>query len=320
MAAHVTEYQGHFRTCRGCGALNHAAIPADLKGHSIGPRLAATPAYLTGSHRVGKRGLEEITEDVFDVPLSLGTVANPEQEMSAALTSAHVEALQAVREADVKNVDETSWKLAGKLCWLRLAATSTIAAFLIHAHRVWDALTALLGEEVKGFVCSDRWSAYGRLSPWRRQVCWAHLKRDFQELMDRGGPAAQLGEVELQRVAGRIRRGVAPSWRASTGARYHARAGSTRIRSCSGGSARTRHDLSVCSRPVSPKVLPERPWRTVFCENLLESLPAVWRFVVSEGSSRRTTTPSVFCAVVCCGGRTRSAATARAAAASWNGC
>src|SRR5262245_8772465 len=66
MAAVVTEYQGHYRSCSCCGQLNHAAIPQHLKAHSIGPRLTATLAYLAGSHRVSKRGLEEITFDVFD--------------------------------------------------------------------------------------------------------------------------------------------------------------------------------------------------------------------------------------------------------------
>ena len=64
-------------------------------------------------------------------------------------------------------------------------------------------MAALLGENVQGLVCSDRWSAYGRLSPFCRQVCWAHLKRDFQKLVDRGGPAARLGK-KLQRVAEQV--------------------------------------------------------------------------------------------------------------------
>ena len=105
MAAHVTEYQGHFRTCPCCGTLNHAPIPGGLKAHSVGPRLAAALAYLTGSHHVSQRGLEEIAEDVFDVPLSVGTVANLQAQMSTALAPAHAEALEAVRAAPVKNVD-----------------------------------------------------------------------------------------------------------------------------------------------------------------------------------------------------------------------
>ena len=62
MAAHITEYQGHYRTCSCCGDLNHAAIPNDIKAHSVGPRLAATLAYLAGSHHVSQRGLEEIAQ------------------------------------------------------------------------------------------------------------------------------------------------------------------------------------------------------------------------------------------------------------------
>lgn len=145
-AAVVPESQGHYRHCPCCGRLNHAAGPADIKAHAVGPRLAATLAYLASSHRVSKRGLEEITQDVFDVPIALGTIANLEAQMSEALAGAHAEALQVVRDATVKPVDETSWKLAGNLCWLWLAATSTVAVFLVHARRGVEGLAALLQE------------------------------------------------------------------------------------------------------------------------------------------------------------------------------
>src|SRR5262249_50058972 len=73
----------------------------------------------------------------------------------------------------------------------------------VDGKRRWKGLAALLGEQVQGFVCSDRWSVYDRLSPFCRQICWAHLKRDFQKLVDRGGAAAPLGR-QLQRVAERV--------------------------------------------------------------------------------------------------------------------
>src|SRR5262245_55657501 len=66
MAAEVTEYQGHFRTCPCCGEVNHAPISGEIKACSVGPRFAATLAYFSGTHRVSKRALEEITQDVFD--------------------------------------------------------------------------------------------------------------------------------------------------------------------------------------------------------------------------------------------------------------
>src|SRR5437588_714710 len=83
-----------------------SANPPDVKAHSVGPRLTATLSYLAGMHRVSTRGLEELTADVFDVPLALGTVANLRAEVSEAVAPAHTEAIAVVRAAPVKNVDE----------------------------------------------------------------------------------------------------------------------------------------------------------------------------------------------------------------------
>jgi transposase len=268
LAAQVTEYQGHYRTCPCCGHLNHAPIPQDIKAHSVGPRLAATLGYLAGSHRASARGLEEITEDVFDVPVAVGTVANLRAELSEALAPAHAEALHAVRGADFKNVDETSWKLAGALCWLWVAATGSVAAFLIHARRGWEALAALLGAEVQGLVGSDRWSAYNRLSPFCRQVCWAHLKRDFQKLVDRGGPSARLGR-KLQRLAAQ----VFQEWHLFRGGGCDRQGLQKRL---DGPARELERVLRYGRRCADAKA-------ATFCANVLELLPAVWRFVVTEG-------------------------------------
>ena len=114
VVALVTEYQGHARTCPCCGQVTRAAIPRDILAHSVGPRLTATLSYFSGCHGVSKRGVEEIAAAVFDAPVALGTVANLEQEVSAALAAPHQEAVAAVRAAAVKHADETSWKLAGQ--------------------------------------------------------------------------------------------------------------------------------------------------------------------------------------------------------------
>src|SRR5437763_22261 len=56
VAAVVTEHQGHTRTCPQCGTRTHAAIPADVRAHVVGPRLSATIAYLSGGRHDSKRG------------------------------------------------------------------------------------------------------------------------------------------------------------------------------------------------------------------------------------------------------------------------
>jgi transposase len=54
-------------------------------------------------------------------------------------------------------------------------------------------------------VGSDRWSAYSRFPAERRALCYAHLKRDFQALVDRGGEAEPIGRwglAEIERLFG----------------------------------------------------------------------------------------------------------------------
>jgi transposase len=146
-------------------------------------------AYLSVFCRGSKRIIEEFIETVFQIPLSLGTIANLEQETSAALSAPYQEAQQAVQTAAVKNTDETGWRQANQKRWLWMAATQSIACFKICVGRGKAALGELLGEVIQGVVCSDRWSVYNQLDLAFRQLCWSHLKRDFQKWVDRGGEA-----------------------------------------------------------------------------------------------------------------------------------
>jgi transposase len=264
----VTEYQGHACTCLECGTLTRAVIPRDIRAASVGPRLTAILSYLTGCHGVSKRGVEEIAEAVFAAPVALGTVANLEQEVSAALESPHAEALEVVRRAQVKQADETSWKLAGKLCWLWAAATAGVVAFVIHAKRSASGLTALLGLEIQGILCSDRWGPYDRVPERRRQVCWAHLKRDFQKVLDRGGPSVAVGREGL-----RIVKKVFAAWHAFRG------------QQCTREQLRERlaPEIRRLNRVLVNGWAGDDPTVRAFCENLLEVELGLWTFVREEG-------------------------------------
>lgn len=198
--AEITEHRGHERTCACCGKVTRAEIPAEIRAQCVGPNLAAALTYMSGCLHASKRAIQETCETLFGVPLSLGTVSKLEGVASAALKERHAEALAAVRAAPVKNVDETGWAKQGKLCWLWLAATASIAVFAIHARRGKAGFKNLLGKSVAGIVCSDRWSVYALVDVLRRQLCWSHLKRDFQKFKDLGGEARNTGNAGLRTV------------------------------------------------------------------------------------------------------------------------
>ena len=60
-----------------------------------------------------------------------------------------------------------------------------VTLFLVLATRGAKGAQRVLGTVVKSIVGPDRWSGYNWLDPQRRQLCWAHLKRDFQALVER---------------------------------------------------------------------------------------------------------------------------------------
>lgn len=268
IAAEITEYQAHARTCRCCGEITQATVPAEIRAHSFGPRLTGALSYLSGAQGISKRGIEEIAETIFGVPISLGTVANLEQEVSAALAPAHQEALEAVRKADVKFADETSWKLWGKLCWLWAAATTNVAVFVIHAKRSALGLAALLGDDIHGILHSDRWNVYLQIPDDCRQLCWAHLKRDFQKIVDLGGPSVFVGRRGL-----RIVRELFAAWHAFQEGKV------------------TRQQLQTRIEPLKRRLgktlleggLGDDARVAKFCGNLLEMECALWTFAAREG-------------------------------------
>ncbi len=268
VAAEIIEYQAHARTCPCCGEVTQATIPAALRAHSVGARLTAALSYLTGAQGISKRGVEEIAATLFGVPLALGTVANLEQEVSAAVAPAHQAALAAVRQADVKFADETSWKLWGKLCWLWAAATANVAVFVIHAQRSALGWAALLGEDIAGIVHTDRWHVYLQIPDERRQLCWAHLKRDFRKIVDHGGPSVFVGRRGLRLV-----KELFAAWHAF-------REGTI-----------TRRQLQVLLEPLQRrlgKTLLEGAFGddarvAKFCENLVTLEAALWTFATQDG-------------------------------------
>jgi transposase len=268
LKATIIEYQGHARTCRCCGQVTQAKIPADIRAHSIGPGLTAFMSYLVGVCGLSKRKVEELIESVLEVPVSLGTIAKLEQEVSAALEPAHHEALQAVREAPVKHADETGWNKAGHKRWLWVVATSQVVAFVIHRLRNAAVVLMLLGKTLHGILCSDRWRAYDSVPLMQRQVCWAHLKRNFERWLEEGGKAKEIGEACLaikDRVfqVWHLYRGGTISWRKMDDQMSTLMLDMLAVLQWG---ERSRH------RKLAR-----------FCERVLAVYPALWTFVVVPG-------------------------------------
>jgi transposase len=207
LSAIVTEYRCHALACSDCGLVTRAEVPAHARS-VFGDRLAALASLLVGKYRLSKRLVKDALSDMLGVELSVGSVSNLESEMADALASPTAEALAYVQSSDVANADETGFaegRESGRArrAWLWVVATALVVVFHIARSRSSKVARQLLGEDFAGLLTTDRWSAYEWVDAGLRQLCWAHLTRDFQGFIDRGGRGGRIG-LELMRERNRF--------------------------------------------------------------------------------------------------------------------
>jgi transposase len=264
----VTEHQLHHVRCRGCGTTTCAVLPADVPAGAFGPRLQATVAVLAGRYRLSRREVAAVCTDVLGAPLAVGSVDRLCQATAQALAVPVAGLHAVVQQAAAAHADETGWREAGQRCWLWVVVTAMATVFTLAPSRGSGVIKGLLGERFAGYLISDRWSAYTWVDPTRRQVCWAHLKRDFQKLVDYGGPGRVIGRDALCLLAGLF------------GAWADLRADPTQrprfVRRARQYQWRLRRVLETgqqcgCDRTAN------------FCTALLKRWPALWTFVTVAG-------------------------------------
>lgn len=195
----IWQYALHARRCHHCHHVTVGQLPQGVPSGAFGPSVVATVALLMGVCRLGKRSVQAVLADLFGLHMSLGAVVGCQDLASSAIRPPVDEAKDAVRRARLKHSDETSWREGPKRSkvWLWTVVTEAITVFSIQKSRSTEAAQRLLGK-VGGVLVSDRYSAYGYWRLWMRQVCWAHLIRDFVAIAERGRESARVGDALLE--------------------------------------------------------------------------------------------------------------------------
>jgi transposase len=263
----VTEYQIHRLYCPGCGITTCGQLPAGVPAQGYGPRFTSLIALCSGAYRMSKRQIARFSQDVLGIPLATGEVCKIEQRVKRVLRPAVQQARAYIRTQDT-NVDETPWHERSRRRWLWTVVTPQVSVFQIAPARGAPVLQELLGASYPGIVTSDRAKAYDTRPLRRRLLCWAHLRREFQAMIDRGGAAKPVGEILLEHST------VLFAW-------WHRLREGTWVRATfqwyMGGLRRSfREELERGSRCRCPKT-------AATCLELLARERALWTFVRVEG-------------------------------------
>ena len=262
----VVEHQAIACRCRHCGKESGGQIPVEVKKSVCGPRLCALMGYLSARMAVSRRQVAEILSCVLGVKLSSGSVCARERELAEALRQPYLRIAALVRSSAVVNIDETGWK--GAAPWLWVGATKKACVYLAWPDRSGGAIEKLLGEASRATICSDRFAAYEKYPLEQRGLCWAHLQRDFQRCVDRGGASLVIGEQGLG-----ICREVFAGWRRFAAGEI----GRVARRRRMGQLAERMRRLLLRGRKCAVEKTAK------LCRRLHQRQEALWRFATVEG-------------------------------------
>jgi len=193
----VIEYRRHCLWCVACGARTQAAWPATMPEGSFGPRVQATVGYWTGRIGASHREVQEMLATLCQTEVSVGSITALEQAVSRALATPVAEAMQYVQRQPVRNADETSWREKTKRRWLWISVTPLVTIFRLLKTRGAVGAKEVLGVEVWGAIGTDHYAGYHWIDSRQRQLCWAHLKREFVAWSQRTGETARIGVALL---------------------------------------------------------------------------------------------------------------------------
>jgi hypothetical protein len=131
------------------------------------------------------RTLQEYFRDVLNIDISTGFLNKQIKRVSAALKSPYEELAGLLKHEEHLNIDETSFKKNGKLQWAWCFVSQFFTFFKIEASRGSKVLFDTLGDDFRGTIGSDFFSAYrkyGGETGVLFQFCWAHLVREIRFL------------------------------------------------------------------------------------------------------------------------------------------
>ena len=269
IAVRVAEHRLHRLRCPECAAETRAELPAEAPRTAFGPRLQAAVATLAVRNRVSRRDTVELIGELFGVELCTGSIDAIVQRAGEALAAPQALLQDQIRSAPAVNIDETGWRLRGGKRTLWGALTPQAAVFRIAPDRHQREAEALLGEDFQGIACSDRWWAYDYLDPEQRQLCWAHLVRDFTAHSEGLAAQKQFGQAGLS-IAGRL----FEAWQEFRG-------DGDRVRLLA-RTAPLKQELRALLDQAARKSTKTK-YHRLFAKNLLKRWPALWTYTLLEG-------------------------------------
>lgn len=186
----VTEHQAHTKVCLRCGTKNKAQFPTGAEAPvQYGAGVRSVAAYLMGYQLLLFDRCAETMKDLFNCPLSAGTLATIFREGAREMVEPLLLIKEGLRKAAVLNVDETNLRVQQKQEWVHVSATDKLT-LLVHDQRRGTAAIEEIGilAGYKGVAVHDGFTAYDQYTQCQHSQCNAHILRELNYVIETSKP------------------------------------------------------------------------------------------------------------------------------------
>jgi transposase len=183
----VTEHQAEEKVCPECGRENVAEFPSGVtQPTQYGARIGAQMVYFNQYHFIPMERTAEIMQDLYEQPVSNGTIPAVNARMAEQVKPVHEEMRDyLIKTEEPVHFDETGMKISGKLHWLHSASTKQATVCQIHPKRGTQAMDAMgILPKRTGWSVHDFWKPYLNYGQARHSLCNAHLIRELIFLVE----------------------------------------------------------------------------------------------------------------------------------------
>jgi transposase len=184
---------GHCRACARRVQGRHPLQTSDavgVGGVQLGPEALTLAAILNKQMGLSLGHTRQVLSYGFGLEVSRGGLCRALARMAGRAEPTYAGLVEAARQSAVNGVDETGWKIGGRLQWLHVAVSAQVTVYAILPGRGYEQSAVILGAAYDGFLVHDGWAPYYRFPLAFHQSCLAHLLKRCREMAQIASPVA----------------------------------------------------------------------------------------------------------------------------------
>ena len=178
----VAEHRIYGYKCDCCGYFSKANFPDGINASTqYGARAQSIAVYLQNYQLLPEDRLAEAMSDLFCLKMTAGTLANISNRAALSLQPTVQRIKEAISAAKIKHLDETGFRVGGKLTWLHVAGTDFLTHYRAEEKR------GSTPQNTRGIAVHDHWKPYFKMENTDHALCNAHHLRELKAISEIDG-------------------------------------------------------------------------------------------------------------------------------------